>query len=255
MVYIIDVLNMRGFGNSVHIILGVFGFILSCIFLWFLVNRFAKPNLAYSRTVLVASKVTNYTNYYKQILLIIISFLLVTNWFIIRDQPASFTKSTQKEYGFELKGPKLSELPFSEREESYFVNSDVEFSKKFSGVTPEGQAFSLLIVASKSARTHHDPEICLQGLGYEINNSEILQVSSVRLRRLTLNGNKDQVFYWYVGNNKNLLDYSERVWEEVTNPGNMWVLVMVGFTNSIGLEEPDIINLIQQIDTASKKLL
>jgi hypothetical protein len=149
----------------------------------------------------------------------------------------------------------LSELEFTDREKSYFVNSDVEFSKKFSGTTAGGQPFSLLVVSSKSARTHHDPEICLQGLGYEINNSEILQIDGIRLRRLALNDGKDRVLYWYVGKDKNLLDYSERVWEEVTNPNQTWALVMIGFTDFVNIPREDIRNLLYQINLVSKSLV
>lgn len=252
LVYIYDVLDMKSFGDTVHVFLGVVGFLASCIFLWVATNRLASTRLL-ERTVKL--NYLSITKYSKPILVLILSFLLVTNWLFVKQPPISTVQTTQIVDSFQLEDAVLSELQFTDREKSYFVNSDVEFSKKFSGITANGQAFSLLVVSSKSARTHHDPEVCLQGLGYEINDSEILQTDEVRLRRLILNDRKDQVLYWYVGSDKNLLDYSERVWEEVTNPQQTWVLVIVGFTNSIDVGNSDISNLIQEINSESKKLL
>ncbi len=253
LVYIYDVLDMKTFGNTIHVSLGVVGFLVSCSLLWIATNRFASNSKVSNKRDKNINKKPSIPT--KQIILIVLSFLIVTNWFLVKEQPTGFSHTLQTERSFELETVKLSELPFTDREQSYFVNSDVEFSKKFTGVTGNGQPFSLLIVSSKSARTHHDPEICLQGLGYEIDNSEILQAKDFRLRKLSLNGNKDEVLYWYVGRNKNLLDYSERVWEEVTNPQQTWVLVIVGFTSIVDIEKPSISSLILQVNSEAKQLL
>ena len=250
LVYIYDILEMHEFGDSIHVVMGVFGFVASCSILWFLTKRFAAvDSTLHTEKIVKASSQSNL----KKILIVIFSVLIIINLFFVKEQSISQVQKIEKP--FVLESISLSELPFSDREESYFVNSDVEYSKKFSGVTKNGLEFSLLVVSSKSARTHHDPEICLQGLGYEINNSEILQVNSLKIRRLSLNDNTAQVFYWYVGKNKNLLDYSERVWEEVKNPKQSWALVIVGFNESVDLQRNDIVQVIENVNLSAKKVL
>ncbi len=252
LVYIYDVLSMKSFGNTVHVFLGVMGFLISCIFFWTITSRYASLDTPSAKTQNLVDK---YTKYLKPFLVIVLSILFATNLFFAKQQPVAINQTIQNEYSYKLNGINLTELPFTDREVSYFVNSDVEFSKKFSGTITGGQIFSLLIVTSKSARTHHDPEICLQGLGYKINNSEILQANGLRLRRLTLNDGNDQVLYWYVGKENNLLDYSERVWEEITKIGQTWVLVMIGFTDPIDLSREDVRDLLYQVNLTSKNLV
>ena len=75
------------------------------------------------------------------------------------------------------------------------------------------------------------------------------------MRKLSLNNNKDEVLYWYVGRDKNLLDYSERVWEEVTNPNKTWVLVIIGFRNPIDISREDMHTLLYEINASSQLLI
>lgn len=248
LVYIYDILEMHEFGDSIHVTMGVFGFIASCILLWFLTKRYVVVG---SSVHTEKSSTISSSSNLKKVLIVLLSILIVINLFFVKERALSPVQKIEKP--FVLPSTLLTELSFTEREQSYFVNSDVEFSKKFSGVTKDGLAFSLLIVSSKSARTHHDPEICLQGLGYEINNSEIVQINGLKVRRLSLNDNTAEVLYWYVGKNKNLLDYSERVWEEVKNPKQSWALVIIGLNDRGG--KGDMGNLVDEIDSSTKLIL
>lgn len=249
LVYIYDILEMHEFGDSIHVVMGVFGFIASCSILWFLTKKYGESRGDSGGL----GRLGKLGDGMKKILVALFSVLIAVNFFFVKEQPVSSVQKIEKP--FVLESVSLSELPFTGREESYFVNSDVEYSKKFSGLTKTGLQFSLLVVSSKSARTHHDPEICLQGLGYTISNSEILQIDSLKVRKLSLNDNTAQVFYWYVGKNKNLLDYSERVWEEVKNPKQSWTLIMVGFNEPVDVGRDSVGNLLNQINSKAKQLL
>lgn len=254
LVYIYDVLDMQQFGDFVHVFLGLLGFFISCFLLWFLTHKYVPSYSNESKTQNEILQISEKRNL-KKIALAVLGIIFITHLFFIKEQPITSANTLQVEKSYKLQNINLSELSFSEREKSYFVNSDVEFSKKYSGKTASGIPFSLLIVSSKSARTHHDPEICLQGLGYEINNVEIRQVDNFRLRQLTLNDNRDQVLYWYIGKNKNLLDYSERVWEEVRNPKQSWTLVIIGFTQKVDVTKKNISDLILDVNSSTKETL
>jgi len=253
LIYIYDVLNMKSAGDAIHLVLGILGFIASCSLLWYLTNKYA-PSLTSKKTLEQVKQIRLKGNIKLFAIVMLLSFLTF-QFLFIKDTGLVTTHKTQATRAYTLSSIKLNDLAFSSAEESYFVNSDVEFSKKFTGQTSAGTSFSLLVVSSKSARTHHDPEICLQGLGHTISNSEIFQVNNFRVRKLSLDDNKASAIYWFVGKDKNLLDYSERVWEEVKNPKQTWVLVTIGFSEPVDVSKPDIKDLILQIDSSAKNLL
>ncbi len=253
LIYIYDVLDMKWAGDAIHLVLGILGFTASCISLWYLTNKYV-PSLT-SRKTLNEVKPTWLKGNVKLFSIIFFSFFLLLQVAFIKDTDIVNTYKQQTAYSITLNSIILSDLAFSRAEESYFVNSDVEFSKKFTGQTKDGIQFSLLVVSSKSARTHHDPEICLQGLGHTISNSEIFQINDFRVRKLSLDDNKATAIYWFVGKDKNLLDYSERVWEEVKNPKKSWVLIAIGFSEPIDVSRPDVKDLILQVNSSAKLLL
>lgn len=253
LIYIYDVLNMKLVGDTIHVLLGLVGFIASCSLLWYLTDRYI-PSLGLKKakqkpmSLLLKGNITAYA-------IVVLLFFTVFRLVFVKDVNVTKYNNQYVPHIFTLNNIKLDELSFSKAEESYFVNSDIEFSKKFRGQTKEGAPFSLLVVSSKSARTHHDPEICLQGLGHTLTNNEILQVSDFRVRKLSLDDNKASAIYWFIGKDKNLLDYSERVWEEIKNPNQTWVLVTIGFSDSVDTSKQEIKDLILKINSESKSLL
>lgn len=250
LVFIYDVLDMKTFGNTIHVTLGVIGFVLSCASLWFLTTKYLSL-----KTKTQSEKVQKSTQH--DLRQYAIGILLLSACFTIWKNPTHQSVTVPANENttiFSLEIYQLLEIPFSKAEQNYFLNSDVEFSKKYSGTTQQGKNFSLLVVTSKSARTHHDPEICLQGLGHEITGNQILQIQNLRIKQLKLNDNSDTVYYWYVGKDKNILDYSERVWEEVTNPNSSWTLLVVGLTNNENISSQDVQVLLHDVNSAAYHL-
>jgi len=254
LVYIYDVLDMRQFGDFVHVFLGLLGFFISCFILWFLTHKYVSSYSNEDKTPNKILQISEKKNL-KKIALAVLGIVFITHLFFIKEQPVVSTNTAQIEIPYKLQDINLSELSFSDREMSYFVNSDVEFSKKYSGQTKSGIPFTLLLVSSKSARTHHDPETCILGLGYTLNNSEIFNVQGLTVRRLTLNDDTAHLVYWFVSEDKVILDYSERVWEEIRNPGKKWILIEIGFPQLVDISSVDMADLILQVNLSAKKLL
>ncbi len=250
LVYMYNTEGLQGVGDTVHVLLGIIGFIASCLLLWYMVSKFAPTIPSTSKKSMPDIQTGSIRT--KQIALVVLLFLFCMNTVFIKNQPIQAV--VKENHTFALQTIPIVYEPFSKREAGYFETNEVIFGKKFVGKTENGIPFTLLVVSSKSARTHHDPEICLQGLGYTINDSKVVQVAPLLIRSLRVNDNS-QVVYWFVGKDKNILDYSERVWEEIRHPNNTWVLVEIAFDKSVDLNSRDIKTLIFEVNTAVKTLL
>ncbi len=252
LVYVYDILNLQQAGDNIHLIMGVTGFLISCVFIWYGASKYL-PKISFNKSLPVKEKYQGI--YIKIIVILILLVSLVAVHFSSNPQKTIPSKALNQEKNLVLNNTKLENLSFNEREQSFFINSDVDFSKKYKGETKEGLPFTLLLVSSKSARTHHDPETCLLGLGYKINNSEIFRINDITVRRLSLNENNAHLIYWFLSSDKIIIDYSERVWEQIKNPNKEWVLIEVGFAQSVDMEDKNISDLLFQINSAAKTLL
>ncbi|MBI2436179.1 MAG: exosortase O [Candidatus Magasanikbacteria bacterium] len=249
LVYIYDVLSFPAFGNAIHIGIGIMGFIVSTFLLWYLIDKFVIK--AVEQNDVQAQKERSYKKLYF-IILLLIALILDTSYIIFRTHNPQQIQSPN--IVFKVPNLELQEMPFNQQENLFFVNREIEFSKKYTGETKSGRAFSLLLVSSKSWRDYHNPELCLQGIGYKIDDSKIMQLANLRIRKLSLNDGKDTVLYWFVNKNKSVMDYSERVWEGIKNPEQVWTLVEVGFQGSVDLNNSDIVGLLEYLHASVKQL-
>jgi len=249
LVYVYDVLNFPAFGNAIHIGIGIVGFILSILALWYLIEKFISPKPTHEDKKV---KQERFYNKYTVIILLILSFALDSSYLRFQGDVDKSIESIGAI--FYIENLQLQEVPFTQQEEQFFVNRDVQFSKKYAGQTQSGLKFSLLLISSNSWRTHHNPELCLQGTGHQIEKSEIVQIDDLVVRKLSLNQEKDSVLYWFTNGNKNVADYSQRVWEGLKNPKNSWTLVEVGFQGNLNLDDPDLNMLIRQLRNGVEQL-
>lgn len=249
LVYIYDVLSFPAFGNAIHVGIGIIGFVASTLILWHLVDKYAIKVV--EQNDLQVQKERSYKKLYF-IVLLMIALILDTSYIIFWAGKNQQIQSSS--IVFSVPNLELQETPFNQQEEQFFVNRDIEFSKKYTGETKSGRAFSLLLISSKSWRDYHNPELCLQGVGYQIDDSEIIQLADLRIRKLSLNGGKDTVLYWFVSKNKSAVDYSERVWEGIKNPEQVWTLVEVGFQGPVDLKNSDIAELVEYLHASVQRL-
>jgi hypothetical protein len=159
-----------------------------------------------------------------------------------------YVSATPADFELQLPSYSLQPVPFTQKEEGFFINREIEFSKKYQGLTGTGKHFSLLIVASTSWRTHHNPEICLQGLGYHIESSEIYKTGAIAVRKVSLKEG-GSVIYWFASKDKTIMDYSERIWEGMFQPDTTWALVDVGFSGPFEISDREIQQIILDIQS------
>jgi exosortase O len=112
-----------------------------------------------------------------------------------------------------------------------------------------GTSGSLLLIRSRTWRTHHRPERCFTVYGLEVQESQPnLVAPNFPLRQLTLGspGNPRPVYsaaYWLQSADKITEDYAVRIWDDLAPQPQPWVLVTVLFDNPVELGESDIHDL------------
>ncbi len=272
LVYVYGVLHLVAAGDSIHIMLGVIGFATSCFVLWWGSSHLRKitqnnPKKKFKKIALNRNKYIEYLSrvpkYFDRdttlkfclIVLATSSALANTLWKLPDKKVATIDQTT-----FNLPSMQLVVLPFSDKEQSLFINSDVTFARKMSFQWVQ-KNMTLLLIRSSSARSHHDPEICLQGLGYKLLQDQTITLSSSQVRQLEIQTTTDKlsdkgiIYYWYVSQDKVITDYSQRVWEQFRQPNSQWVLVEVAVMKDQGPSEEELDSLFEVINTQVRSQL
>ncbi|MFA6518599.1 MAG: exosortase O [Candidatus Shapirobacteria bacterium] len=209
--YIYGVLKLSGVGDSIHLTLGLIGFILSCLFLWFQSQKLSSPPPATKSPSTISASP-------KFIILILLSTIILNYLFKSPQPPAVLPQNVS----FTLPELTLASIPLTAKEQSLFFTPDVSLAAKYQFVW-HNKNVSLLLVKSKSARSHHDPQICLQSLGYKLANEENIMVASHFIKQIEID--PGFAYYWYQSSNDIISDYSQRVWQQFNRPNQDWVLV------------------------------
>lgn len=232
LVYVYGILHLTSSGDSIHIALGVIGFAVSCIALWYGAEWIKKRDTDQpSREHIPSSSpISSQTALILCITVVCITGVITRVLFPLQNQPSVAIQSESTQ--FVLPNTQVSLIPFSEKEKTLFLNKDVTFASKYS-LNIDEKKLSLLLVKSASARSYHDPELCLQGLGYIILSNHSVPLTKSAIQKLTLQTASDPgsqrgwVYYWYVSHDTVITDYSARVWNQVQHPGTPWVLVEI----------------------------
>jgi exosortase O len=246
LVYIYDVLDLSAFGDAIHIGIGVFGFAVSTYLLWWLVEKYLKVDAKREKDVNLKGKKIKKLYI---IILLLLALLFEFSYVSFLSTEVEQASTFDQKIVFDVPGLNLQGLSLTEQEKSFFVKREIQFTKKYVGEMDSGRQFSLLLIASNSWKTHHNPEFCIQGIGHIIDGSEIIQFGDLRVRKLLLNNGKDTVFYWFVSGDRTVMDYSERVWAGINNSAEVWTLVEVGFQGSVDLDDPAVETLIKRLNS------
>ncbi len=226
LVLIDNVLNIAWLADKIHILLGVIGFVVSCLLLWYLTEQYLscknqeKPDITYQKS------------WHSYILISILAVFSSLNLFLPGFAESALPAKNNSEvmFNIELPGVELTEIPMSEKEAEFAEKHPDFASKKYVGRTSGGKAFTLLTSTSNSWRFLHNPEICLKGQGYKIKSSKILRIQDKTLKELTLSNGK-KVIYWFYYGEKTIADYPEYVWHSILHPDKKRVLILLGVDN------------------------
>jgi exosortase O len=210
-------LRLITLGNSIHLLLGLIGFVLANFFLW---RYFVSEKPVNDTTSLVPARpLSPATSHLVTIFLVF--FLLITNLFT---QPKAKNLSTPPPPVITLPHLPITPIPLSQAELSLFADPAVQTAGRFQFVWQE-KNISLLLVKSLSSRRHHDPQICLQSLGYQLINEQDLNLYGQTIKQLKVS--TGYAYYWFQNGQTVIADYSQRVWHGLTNPNQSWWLVEI----------------------------
>ncbi len=210
-----NILNQPLIADKIHSALGIIGFILSCVILYFLNEKINKNS-----KLEIKKNILNFKYQYLLpaifLLFFLLSFISFNKTHTIQAKPIpDFSKINLEKINLTLK------------EEKFFKQHKEVLAQKY-----KGKNFTLLITASNNWMFQHKPERCLKGSGYEIKKIDIVKIKRYYLKKLTLK-NETYVFYCFYDGNKTLADYSQRVWEGILNPKKNWYLIVFASKNNL----------------------
>ena len=209
--YIYSVLKLPWVGDGIHLALGLIGFVVSCLFLWLQSQKLSSP--------LPVVKTSSTTPCSPKSIIIILSATIILSRLFASPPPAP---TSLQNIPFSLPKITLNPIPLTAKEQSLFFSPNVSLASKYQFVWRD-KNISLFLVKSKSARSHHDTQICLQSLGYKLENEENIMVGSHFIKQIEID--PGFAYYWYQSQNDIIADYSERVWQQFSKPNQDWVLV------------------------------
>jgi exosortase O len=105
-----------------------------------------------------------------------------------------------------------------------------------------GRSGSLLLIRSRTWRSHHRPERCFTVYGLEVQESQpTLVAPDFPLRQLSLGSPGDprpiySAAYWLQSADKVTEDYAVRIWDDLAPQPQPWVLVTVLFDQPVDFE-------------------
>ena len=262
------VFELPELAKMIHQSLGLLGFIISCLIVWWLLQKLAVKKENIGKVALNADKPNELNkrtpdkNTVKKEAVsasVIIAIIMV---FIALYQPQQLTASTvsPSSHSFSMSDNyALKKINLNPQEKTFFLSNKAEAQKYNVELTlknGKNVTASMVFVWSRAWKTHHVPENCYLSQGYSISNKGLwfikpehpLQTESNHIRYLALDkpntaGNK-QVdtshqtgAYWFQSYEKSTPDYSSRVLDNFLHPNREWVMVSILWDSPVNPDE------------------
>jgi len=237
------IFDQAGLAQAFHQALGLLGFAIASLTIWFLLHFFATKQLD-------ASIKNKPLTQFKTQPFLLACFLLVTHLIaLFIYQPFSSAKTSPSTASHSL--PVLAniiheEVSLSPQEDTFFTNNQSIAKKYALLVTTEKRQVkaSMVLVWNRTWKAHHVPENCYTSQAYSISHKSVWNISpTLNVRHLTLNkiaqqqNNTLSGIYWFQSPQKITPDYSSRVIDGLFNPHQEWVMVSILWAEPITPEE------------------
>jgi len=222
------VLGLQTIATILHAPLGIVGYIFVCAGVYFLTKTtwFSQSKVLLNNPILTTDKQEADTPRWK----ILTSNILLIGLLIgILQIPIKRVESKSEIKAMVFPSNwKVKKLPLREEELSFFKEQGSNGNKyAFSvGDTVSG---SILILKSSQWKGHHNPEFCIRAGGNRIDAMETKLVhAQLPVKWLKVNGDANAC-YWFQNKESCTDDYSTRIWSDIQNESQDWVLVSVVF--------------------------
>lgn len=244
LVYFDLVLILPRVSDVIHVPLGLFGFVFSCVITYFLSDYllqtktpefFIKPEI-------------NHVYYFSNMFILLPLLQIVL---CLRTSQHEAIKQDRSKHYFEndfLEYWSFNSVNLSNEETKFMEVHGGQLDKfHFYNEVIKGNGF---VLKSKTWRSHHSPEYCITSGGREIVKSETLKMNSSNTIKSIVLSNGQQGYYWFQHNAYTTDDFGTRVWQELFYQKRDWFLVCLIFNSNKNLDQKE--RFIKKITTQLK---
>lgn len=219
------VFHFSKIANGVHQPLGIVGFVIPSLLIWFLLTKYNKQ----ANTKQRPKQAYSHNSKFSLVSSLGIAFVLaVLMGFTLRQSVINQTVIVEKRH-FNLP---FDSLELTTKEQAYF-NFEKASAQKFK-LNYKSLKGSLILVTSNSFKGHHNPELCLQSIGLQIADNKSVLINQKPIRLLKFKEDNISGAFWFKNSEVYTDDYSYRVWYDIKNgtKNNKWVQVTALFDNN-----------------------
>ncbi len=246
------VYKMPELASTLHLPIGIIGFVFSCALGWWMI-RLVKHNKKIKsvglRKKTQALKYNIKTHYVQMVLVIFLGFAIAFH-FKKQHQHSKILKTN-----IELPSDILTQnLQLTDAEKELLVYKANGYAEKLSF---QWNAYSGTILFSMNShwRNHHDPLLCMRGNGLKPKDVRTLLIEkNFPIKTITFNNCRQSACYWFYSENKITDDFSTRVWADILNKQEQWILVTILFHQKIQWDTPEMISFQKKIYKAVNQL-
>lgn len=247
LVGILHVLGQTALAETLHVPLGVIGFVAVCAIAWGLLQWVPRKQNTVPPIPLKHSMQTSLAPAGLALCLAMLTLL---------PRPGAIALPSLDVAQMTLPAAiETAVIPLNSYEQDFFADhSDASVQKRHFRF--QGLSGDLLLVASTSWQGHHAPELCLVSSGFEINRMEQRQLTPEILGRwLSLNGDRQTAAYWFQSAHRTTDDYLARIWADVSRQEPSWILTSIVFDHPENIQQENIESLLESIHTSIHRLL
>lgn len=243
--------ELQQIAEIIHVPLGIVGFILSCLLIYFLLKLgfFPSHSLEF-HTLQRAQKTDNNSEsknspptFWKPIV-VRASLLLLIGLLAFTPGPVESKSVEAMHFPFPSEW-QVEKDTIAKLEAAFFEEQGSTASKfKFRHGETEG---ILLFIKTKGWRGHHHPEYCIQAGGHRIGDISTKQITGdFPVKIMEVNGNSS-AYYWFQNPRICTDDFSTRVWAEMYQQEKDWVQISLVLNHTSAQETEAIVPLLQSI--------
>ncbi|MBD1909432.1 MULTISPECIES: exosortase O [unclassified Leptolyngbya] len=241
LVGILHVLGQPALAETLHLPLGVIGFVAVCAIAWGLLQWVPR-----NRGPVVPKPLTLQPSFQAKIapagiVLCLIALTLLPRPGAIASHPPDLAHVPLSA------AIQTVSIPLNSYEQDFFAaHSNASVQKQHFQF--QGLSGDLLMVGSSSWQGHHAPELCLISSGFEVSHMEPRQLTPEILGRwLMLNGDRQSAAYWFQSAHRTTDDYLTRIWADVSRQESSWVLVSIVFDHPENAQQDNVQSFLQTV--------
>ncbi|MGK7907888.1 MAG: exosortase O [Synechococcus sp.] len=227
-------LGARSFAEVLHLPLGLIGFCLSCGVGWLLLQWVPKADTAArdrpacgnpeQLTAYVTKDIDRLNRRWQVgLVTILAAFAIASNGIApLVSQGAISAIQLPQQFN-------ATPLPLSQVEAHFFNQPTIPIAEKWQ-FDWDGVSGSMLVVVAQDWKSHHPPELCFAGNGFQVDAMQETQLAKgLDARWLSLEHGKLSATYWFQSPQGTTDEYIARFWQSITHPDTPWVMVSILF--------------------------